>query len=65
MPWVGWEGPRGHHRGRSELHGAGAGRLGAAIGGLAFVPGVEGAGRIGALGPVVTEFAVGDGVAWV
>ncbi|MEU9959809.1 quinone oxidoreductase [Streptomyces sp. NPDC050982] len=43
----------------------GARRLGAATGELPFVPGVEGAGRISALGPDVNEFAVGDRVAWV
>ncbi|MEV5775085.1 quinone oxidoreductase [Streptomyces antimycoticus] len=43
----------------------GARRLGAATGELPFVPGVEGAGRVSALGEGVTEFAVGDRAAWV
>ncbi|MCX5417208.1 quinone oxidoreductase [Streptomyces sp. NBC_00059] len=43
----------------------GARRLGRAGGGLPFTPGVEGAGRVGALGKGVTGFAVGDRVAWV
>ncbi|WP_203655397.1 quinone oxidoreductase family protein [Actinocatenispora rupis] len=43
----------------------GARRLGAATGDLPFVPGVEGAGRVSELGEGVTEFTVGDRVAWV
>ncbi len=44
---------------------AGVRRAGAATGELPFVPGVEGAGRVSALGQGVTELAVGDRVAWV
>jgi NADPH2:quinone reductase len=33
--------------------------------GVPFVPGVEGAGRVTGLGEGVTDFAVGDRVAWV
>ncbi|MFD5091953.1 quinone oxidoreductase family protein [Amycolatopsis thailandensis] len=33
--------------------------------GLPFIPGVEGAGRVAAIGAGVTDFAVGDRVAWV
>ena len=40
-------------------------RAGAPTGELPFVPGVEGAGRVSALGQGVTELAVGDRVAWV
>jgi NADPH2:quinone reductase len=40
-------------------------RLGPAVGQVPFVPGVEGAGRVSALGEGVTEFAIGDRVAWV
>ncbi|TYB58415.1 quinone oxidoreductase [Nonomuraea sp. PA05] len=43
----------------------GARRLGPATGRVPFVPGVEGAGRVVALGEGVTEFAIGDRVAWV
>ncbi|MBB5153310.1 quinone oxidoreductase family protein [Saccharopolyspora phatthalungensis] len=43
----------------------GARRLGPAVGQVPFVPGVEGAGRVAELGEGVTEFAVGDRVAWV
>jgi NADPH:quinone reductase len=43
----------------------GARRLGPAVGSAPFVPGVEGAGRVSALGEGVTELAVGDRVAWV
>jgi len=43
----------------------GARRLGPAVGQLPFVPGVEGVGRVRALGEGVTDFAVGDRVAWV
>ncbi|WP_349306569.1 quinone oxidoreductase family protein [Streptomyces malaysiensis] len=43
----------------------GARRLGAATGVLPFVPGVEGVGRVSALGEGVSDFAVGDRVAWV
>lgn len=43
----------------------GARRLGAAHGRLPFVPGVEGAGRITAVGDGVTDVALGDRVAWV
>lgn len=44
----------------------GARRAGtAATRAVPFVPGVEGAGRVSALGPGVTEFAIGDRVAWV
>ena len=40
-------------------------RAGSPTGELPFVPGVEGTGRVSALGQGVTEFAVGDRVAWV
>jgi NADPH:quinone reductase len=40
-------------------------RTGVSAGGVPFVPGVEGAGRVSALGPEVTGVAVGDRVAWV
>jgi NADPH:quinone reductase-like Zn-dependent oxidoreductase len=41
-------------------------RLGPALGQeLPFVPGVEGAGRVSALGAGIPDFAVGDRVAWV
>ena len=43
----------------------GARRVGPAGGGVPFVPGVEGAGTVRGLGPGVSEFAVGDRVAWV
>ncbi|MEO3854591.1 alcohol dehydrogenase catalytic domain-containing protein [Acrocarpospora sp. B8E8] len=43
----------------------GARRLGPAVGQVPFIPGVEGAGRVSALGEGVTEFAIGDRVAWV
>lgn len=43
----------------------GARRFGAAGLGLSFIPGVEAAGRVTALGEGVTEFAAGDRVAWV
>ncbi|TKA09240.1 alcohol dehydrogenase catalytic domain-containing protein [Actinacidiphila oryziradicis] len=39
-------------------------RLGLAAGQVPFVPRVEGAGRVSALGEGVTELAVGDRVAW-
>jgi NADPH:quinone reductase len=38
---------------------------GAAHGRMPFVPGVEGAGRIAALGEGVADYAVGDRVAWI
>jgi len=64
-----WPGP-GEIRVDVEVAGVnfmdtGARRLGAATGRLPFVPGVEGAGRVSLLGEGVTEFAVGDRVAWV
>ncbi|GAA4617079.1 quinone oxidoreductase [Actinoallomurus liliacearum] len=40
-------------------------RLGTAVGPVPFVPGVEGAGQVSALGEGVTGFRVGDRVAWV
>jgi NADPH2:quinone reductase len=43
----------------------GARRFGPAGREVPFVPGVEGAGTVRLLGPGVTEFAVGDRVAWV
>jgi NADPH:quinone reductase-like Zn-dependent oxidoreductase len=43
----------------------GARRLGAATGRLPFTPGVEGAGRVSALGEGIDGLAVGDRVAWV
>ncbi|GLY83514.1 quinone oxidoreductase family protein [Actinoallomurus iriomotensis] len=43
----------------------GARQWGRADAGVPFVPGVEAAGVVRGLGPGVTEFAVGDRVAWV
>ncbi|MGW0299648.1 quinone oxidoreductase family protein [Streptomyces anthocyanicus] len=40
-------------------------RLGTPTGEIPFIPGVEGAGRVSELGSGVTEFAIGDRVAWV
>ncbi|MCO5994343.1 quinone oxidoreductase family protein [Actinoallomurus rhizosphaericola] len=40
-------------------------RSGTAVGPAPFVPGVEGAGRVSALGEGVTGFRLGDRVAWV
>ncbi|MGW7571952.1 quinone oxidoreductase family protein [Streptomyces tendae] len=40
-------------------------RMGTPTGEIPFIPGVEGAGRVSELGSGVTEFAIGDRVAWV
>ncbi|WP_399896180.1 quinone oxidoreductase family protein [Streptomyces sp. BBFR51] len=40
-------------------------RMGIPTGEIPFIPGVEGAGRVSEIGPGVTEFAIGDRVAWV